>query len=421
VVTRDQPDRLARLLDRLLAEVSRRQQLLALQGASSAAEQRATAAPGDRLPWMVLLLDAWEGYTSTFESYDYGKLIDAAQRLFREGAAAGLKVVMTADRSGFSGSVSSVFGDKLILRLADPTDYTSGGLSAREVPKNMRPGRALRATDHGVQESQVALLAPTPSGPAQVEALQRIGREAAQAAGRLPRPLRPLRVDPLPARASVSTALALDPEFTPPSGLWALIGIGGDELEPIGVDLQESGPGFVVAGPPKSGRSTTLVTAARSLLRGGVPVVLISPRRSPLRELEGVDGVLGLLGADHSQDDLKSLLARADGPYAVIVDDAELLYDTPLDAALEEVIRTGMDGDHALIAAGATDTMSSQYRGFLVEARRSRNGLLLSPQSSQDGDLFNVRLPRDVGGGPTGRGLLVRGGEAVQIQAVTED
>ncbi|CAG6393889.1 FtsK/SpoIIIE domain-containing protein [Streptomyces cocklensis] len=420
VVTRDQPERLARLLDRLSAEVSRRQQLLAMRGASSAAEQRAMAAtPEERLPWMVLLLDNWEGYTSTFEAYNYGKLIEGANRLFREGAAAGLKVVMTADRSGFNGQISSVFADKLILRMADPNDYTTGGLSAREVPKAMPSGRALRPTDRGVQESQIALLAPEPSGQAQVEALQRIARRAAEYYRQLPRRTRPMRVDALPPRITVAEAMALETDFTPPSPLWALLGVGGDELQPLGVDLQEAGPGFVIAGPQKSGRSTTLITAARSLLAGGVPVVLVTPRRSPLRELAAERGVLGVLGADASQDDLKELTAKAEGgPYVVVVDDGELIYDTPLDAALEAVVKSGLDGDHALIAAGNADQMGSQYRGFLVEARRSRNGLLLAPQGSTEGDLFNVRLPRDVGGGPTGRGLLVRGGELVQIQAV---
>ncbi|NUS11681.1 MAG: cell division protein FtsK [Streptomyces sp.] len=421
IVTRDQPERLQRLLDRLSAEVSRRQQMLAMRGASSAAEQRAMAAtPEERLPWMVLLLDGWEGYTSTFESYNYGKLIEGANRLFREGAAAGLKVVMTSDRTGFHGQIASVFADKLILRMADVNDYTTGGLSVREVPKSMPSGRALRPTDRGVQESQIALLAPEPSGQAQVEALQRIGREAAEAYRGLPRSTRPMRVDALPPRITVSEAMALEPDFAPPSPLWALVGVGGDELQPMGVDLAESGPGFVIAGPPKSGRSTTLIAAARSLTANGVPVILVTPRRSPLRDLVGEPRVLGLLTGEAGADDLKELtdMAGPGGAYVVLVDDGELVYDTPLDAALEAVIKSGMDGEHALIAAGSADQMGSQYRGFLVEARRSRNGLLLSPQGASEGDLFNVRLPRDAGGGPTGRGLLVRGGDVMPVQGV---
>ncbi|MET7764463.1 FtsK/SpoIIIE domain-containing protein [Streptomyces sp. NPDC005393] len=421
VVTRDQPDRVRRLIDRLLAEVSRRQQMLAMMGASSAAEQRASAPPEEQLPWMVVLLDGWEGFTSTFESYNYGQLIESMQRLFREGASVGMRVVMTADRSGLSGQVSSVFGERLVLRLADPSDYSTAGFQVRDVPKDMPPGRALRLADHGVEETQLGLLAADPSGQAQVKALRRIGHEAEQRSPRLPKPLRPMRVDALPGRITAAEAMALDPDFAPSSPLWTLLGVGGDELQRVGVDLQEMGPGLVIAGPPKSGRSTVLVGAARSLLRCGTSLVLITPRRSPLRDLAGEPGVLGVLGSDSGEDDLEALLRQADGPYAVVVDDAELLYDEALDDPLEGVLRSGMDGDHAVIAAGTTDTLSSQYRGFVTEARKTRNGVLLMPQSSSDGELFNIRLPANSGSGSPGSGVLVRGGEMMPIQGVLDE
>ncbi|MCX4549028.1 FtsK/SpoIIIE domain-containing protein [Streptomyces sp. NBC_01387] len=419
VVNRDEPDRVRRLIDRLLAEIARRQQMLAMEGASSAAEQRATAAPEDRLPWMVLLFDSWEGFVSTFENYNYGQLIEQVQRIFREGSAAGLKVVMTADRSGLSGHVSSAFADRLVMRFADSNDYGTAGLQVREVPKNMPPGRALRITDTGIDETQIALLDTDPAGQAQVRKLREIAEAVQDQYGRRPAGRGPMRVDALPARITAEQAMALEPELTPASPLWALIGVGGDELAPIGIDLMESGPGFVIAGPPKSGRSNALVCAAESLLRQGTPLVLITPRRSPLRELEGREGVLGLLNAEHREDDLEELLEQAQGrKYVVVVDDAELLYDTSLDEALETVVRKGADGDHGLIAAGTTDSLSSQYRGFATEARKSRNGLLLTPQTPQEGELFNVRLPSNSGSGPVGSGLLVSGGTLMPIQGV---
>jgi S-DNA-T family DNA segregation ATPase FtsK/SpoIIIE len=418
-VTRDEPDRARRLIQRLQVEVARRQQLLAMEGASSAAEQRAGASPEERLPWMVLLLDSWEGFASTFENYNYGQLLEAAQRLFREGSAAGLKVVMTADRSGLSGHVSSAFADRLVMRFADPNDYSTAGLQAREVPKNMPPGRALRITDTGVDETQIGLLAQDPAGQAQVRALREIAEEARTRYGRVPAGRRPLRVDALPTRITASEAMALDPDFSPPSPLWALLAVGGDELHPIGIDLEENGPGFVIAGPPKSGRSTALLCAAESLLQAGTPLVVVTPRRSPLRDLEGREGVLGMLNADSSGDDLEEIQDQLDGrPYVVVVDDAELLYDAPLDEPLEGVIRKGADGGVGLLAAGTTDSLSGQYRGFAVEARKSRNGMLLTPQSSSDGELFGIRLPANSGGGAAGSGLFVAGGAFVPVQAV---
>ncbi|MFG3286073.1 FtsK/SpoIIIE domain-containing protein [Streptomyces sp. NPDC048111] len=419
VVNRDEPDRVRRLLDRLLAEISRRQQLLAMEGASSAAEQRASAAPEDRLPWMVLLLDNWEGYFSTFENYNYGQLIEQAQRIFREGSAVGLKVVMTADRSGLSGMVASAFQDRLILRFADPNDYSMAGLQPREVPKNMPPGRALRITDTGTEETQIALLDEDPNGQAQVRMLREIAEQARATHGRTPARLRPMRVDALPAHITAGEAMALDPDFVVPSKLWALLAVGGDELAPVGIDLEESGPGFVIGGPPKSGRSTALMCAADSLLAQGTPLVLVTPRRSPLRDLEGREGVLGVLDGEAREDDLEELVEKAEGrPYVILADDAELLYDTRLDEALEAVLRKGVDGGLGLIAAGTTDSLASQYRGFVTAARKSRNGLLLNPQNSQEGELFSIRLPSNTGGGRPGGGLLVSGGAFRPVQGV---
>jgi DNA segregation ATPase FtsK/SpoIIIE, S-DNA-T family len=417
IVGRDQPERVDRLLGRLLGEVSRRQQLLAEQGASSLAEQRAAAPEGERLPWMVLLLDRWEGFTAAFESYDLGRLIETMLRLLREGPAVGLRAVVASDASGFIGQISTVFEERLLLRFADPDDWGRAGVPNRDVPRTMPPGRALLPTAAGLLEAQVALLDQDPSGPAQVAALQRIGREAARRHHDVPRTRRPLRVDALPARVTVAEALALDPELVPPSPLWALIGAGGDALGPVGVDLLQTSPGFVIAGPPRSGRSTVLEVMARSLIEREVPVALVTPRRSPLRSLAALPGVLGVVGVD--AEDVEQLDKLLDGleRHVVLVDDAELLLDTPMADSLEALVRSARDADQAVVAAGTTDDLGAQYRGFTVDLRRSRSGLLISSQSGGDGDLLGVRLPRNMGAGPPGRGLLVRNGTITPVQA----
>ncbi|HZE29801.1 MAG TPA: FtsK/SpoIIIE domain-containing protein, partial [Actinoallomurus sp.] len=186
VVGRDQIERMERLLARLHTEVSRRQQVLAATGFASLAEQRAAVAPSERLPWMVLMLDRWEGFVAAFENYDYGRLIDTILRLLREGAAVGLRAVFTGDRSGLGGQVSTVFDNRLVLRMSDPNDYNYAGINERHVPSEMPPGRVLEAigtAGTSLRESQIALLDAEAPGTAQVATLQRLAREAERSYG----------------------------------------------------------------------------------------------------------------------------------------------------------------------------------------------------------------------------------------------
>ncbi|MEO3886197.1 FtsK/SpoIIIE domain-containing protein [Nonomuraea sp. B5E05] len=439
VVTRDQLDRVERLLTRLKAEVGRRQQLLAEAGHASLAEYRQA---GHRLPWLVLLLDRWEGFVAAFEGYDYGRMIEGLLQLLREGPAVGLRAVVTSDRSGLLGQVSTVFDDRLLLRLSDSSDYGLAGFPLKGLPSSIPPGRALSLGEHGIVEHHIALLDADPAGPAQVAALQSLARAAAGPPGTAPGPKPdpahetgtapgprpgpaheagrgvwrwegdpPLRVDALPMRITAAQTLALDPAFSPPSPLWALVGAGGDALAPLGLDLLAHGPGAVIAGPSRSGRSSALLTAARSLIARGTPVVAVAPRRSPLKELDGAVAVV-----DGNATDLPELVADLHG-YVVVVDDAELINaDGPLGAALEEVLRSGRDGDHGLLIAGVTGDLAVAYRGFVAETRKSRTGLLLAVQSQADGDLFSIRLPRGAPGGPPGRGFLVTTGAFTPVQ-----
>jgi S-DNA-T family DNA segregation ATPase FtsK/SpoIIIE len=424
VVGRDQIERMERLLARLHTEVSRRQQVLAATGFASLAEQRAAVAPLERLPWMLLMLDRWEGFVAAFENYDYGRLIDTVLRLLREGAAVGLRAVFTGDRSGLGGQVSTVFDDRLILRMSDPNDYNYAGINERHVPSEMPAGRVLEmiSTDgRSLRESQIALLNADPSGTAQTAALQQLAREAYGSFSRPSGALRPLHVDELPVRVTYTDALELDPDFKAPSPLWALVGVGGDELGPIGIDLMAEGPGFIVAGPPRSGRSTVLLTMGRSLLdakvgEGTVPVVLICPRRSPLQSLANHPGVLTVLDADANEVNLEDAIADVDR-YVVLVDDAELLADTPLDQVLAAQLHKARDTEVGVVIAGTTQDLSRSYHGFIQDARRSRSGLLLDIRSPDDGDLLGLRLPRDHNPtGPTGRGLFVSLAVATPIQ-----
>lgn len=415
VVSRDQTDRVERLLGKLRAEISRRQQLLAAGGFAGLAEQRASAPAAEKLPWMVLLLDWWEGFFAAFEHYDYGRLIDTLLQTLREGAAVGMRAVVTTDRLAMTGQTGTVFGQRLLLRLADPVDAGLAGLSERSLPRHQPPGRVMFEGTPNPFEAQVAMLDRDASGPAQVAALRRLGEQSVARFGRPERAQRPLRVDALPARITVAETWKLDRDFTPPSPLWALVGAGGDELGPQGLDVRDEGPGLVIAGPPRSGRSTTLLTMATSLLASGTSIVIITPRRSPLRSLEGREGVLAVLGDGAAADELTTAIGDRER-YVVLADDAELLFNGVLEQPLDKILRSGRDGDHGVILGGSTGDLGRAYSGFIPQALKSRCGVLVAVTAPSDGDLFGVRLPRNAGSGAAGRGLLVRPGVITPVQ-----
>jgi S-DNA-T family DNA segregation ATPase FtsK/SpoIIIE len=156
---------------------------------------------------------------------------------------------------------------------------------------------------------------------------------------------------------------------------------------------------------------------ARSLLEGGCRVIGLAPRSSRLRELEGVPGVMDVLCGEQIQDGrLRELVERAGGPLAVCADDLELMADdVRVSDALRGILRTGRDRGHALVAAGAASDLGG-FRGLAYDVRKSRTGLLLSPEG---GDLFAIRLPKTaLGAGPPGRGLLVVDGRHTAVQVL---
>ncbi len=418
IVSRTQTERVSRLLSRLAGELERRQGLLADSGYADISEQRRAAAPEDRLPHLVLLLDRWEGFIATLGELDNGRLTDIVLSILREGASAGVHAVLAGDRSLASGRISSLTESKIAFRLADRGDYTMVGLNQRQLPDEIQAGRAFRAET--AIELQVALLSDDPSGQGQAAAIAETAAKTAARDVDVPRSRRPFRVDVLPARISFDEAweLRLPEERTSP--LYAMVGIGGDELTAFGADLG-SNPGFVLAGPGRSGRSTALVAIAQSLVRSGSRVAVFAPRPSPLRDLAGTEGVVEVVtDAQHPEAGWQELLDSAgELPLAIVIDDGETLRDTPGGEQFRTILK-GLAPQRGLVLGGNADGLCAGLSGWQVEAKKSRQGLLLSPQSSADGDLLGVRLPRSIIGGPIspGRGILHLGDGGLSLVAI---
>ncbi len=420
VVRNTQTERAVRLVHRLSAEMQRRVELLSEGGFADVGEQRATVAPEQRLPHLVVLIDRWESFTISLGEIDNGQLTDDIYRLLREGASLGLHLIVSGDRSLLTGRMSTLTDEKIVFRLPDRGDFSMIGINPRKVSDSMPAGRALRA-ESGV-ETQVALLARDTTGQAQASALARIAERARERDTDLPAALRPFRVDVLPARMGFEQAWELHEPAGVDGSMWALVGIGGDTLRAYGPELATGTPGFVIAGPPSSGRSTVLVAMVRSLRRAGVGVVAVTPRPSPLRRIAD-DRVAVLTGARLDPDELNAAIADAGETAVVVIDDAQLLRDCAAGDELLGLLRAGAGSGRAVVIAGDTEGVCSGFSGWQVEMKKARRGLLLSPQSITDGDLVGARIPRSVIGQPLvpGRGLLhLGGGELLTVQVPAE-
>jgi S-DNA-T family DNA segregation ATPase FtsK/SpoIIIE len=457
LVSRNEVDRVVRLLARLTATVEQRRRRFAADGVADLREARRSDGAVSP-PYMVLLLDGFEGFLAEFEDLDGGDLVESLLRLLREGPAAGLRVVLSADRRGLIGRLASLVDERLVLRMADPGDYALAGIGAADMPERLPAGRGVVIGGRfpAPVEVQVGLLDAEPTGRAQTAALRAVGSHAASrvaAAGPQQDDRRPFRVEPLPdrvGRARMAAALrartAAPHHRAPRPGLRVALGLGGDDLDVVEIDLADD-PGFVIGGPPRAGRSSALLTVAMSLLAAGETLVAVTPRPSALRTLVDHPGVVALLDAD-----LNSLVGptgRADPygadppepsagipwpeptggpqwfepragrrPSVVLVDDAELVGE-PAATALANHWRRARDAGGALVLAGLTEELLLQYRGFAVDVRREGHGLLLGPRRATDGDLLGVRLPRGGAGPlPPGRGFVVRRGSVVPVQVV---
>lgn len=425
VVGRDETDRMDRLIAQLRRTVTRRQQLLAEQGYADITEQRSAAGADAAMPYIVVLFDRWEGFFQAYDSFDGGRLIAAWQQVLQEGASAGVRVVMTGDRTLTTGRMSTLLDDKLMLRMVDRSDFSAVGLLARKVPETMPDGRGFRAD--GIVETHVAMLTDDPSGSAQVAALHQLGRDVIaqrpKVAGSHAPHQHPFRVDVLPNRVSAEQAAELGRSAPPAPDTSLPVAVGGDTLAIRSIDAVEHGPAALVTGPRRSGRSTTLLQLGRCALDAGWTVVVISPRVSPIRALTQ-HGAIGAFGLEADKTVVEEALRRWDPGAArglVLVDDLELVStDHWMSGLLEERIRAFRDTRSILVAAGSAADLASQYRGPAALLKKSGHGIMLSPWASQDGDMFGLRLNRSAYGAamPPGGGYYVSGGAIERVQAI---
>jgi S-DNA-T family DNA segregation ATPase FtsK/SpoIIIE len=392
VAGEDDPERLERLLTRLVAEVRRRRRVLDEAGAADLDELR-TAHPDRAVPHVVLLVDSWAGI-----SEGDGPAEQAGQELLGEGAsAAGVTLCVAGDERLLRYRILNRLDHRLCLRLNNPSDATVLGIGGRTVD-GLPAGRGVWADDGSTV--QVPLLVDDPAGTAQSAALAALGRELRERYGTPEGPDAPMRLDPLPAVASQAWAERLGPPR--PEGCAALVGVSGDHLRAVWARFDAGTGPLIIAGPARSGRSTAAAGVAVSTAAGGARVLLVAPRPGPAHGAAQAAGVQLLAPLD-----LAGAL-DAGAPDVVVIDDADT-------AGLDDALVARLTGPRApaLAVAGLLDSFGIGVRG-LLQAARNRPGpvVLLSPPNHLAAANVNVRLDRTGAfSGPPGRAWLMVDGE----------
>ena len=263
----------------------------------------------------------------------------------------------------------------------DSTVRVAQGLRGQNHMAQRPPGRAvLTESGHHLQFA--------PSHPARI----RLGpwRDG------LPSP-----VTDLPIRLQLTS---LPEEATPPTPAEALLlGLGHDG--PIAWDASRWGRHLLVVGPGGSGRTTTLRTLAAAAEVSGRHTVAVSTAHDPSARtvLDPAD-----------ERGLRAVLAEHPDAL-VLIDDADALTGTALDAALP-ALSDATDARKGLLAVAIRQhTLSTAFRGVVPLLAQRQTALVLAPQSRHDGDALGVRVDVPVAC-PPGRGVLIVRGRQQEIQ-----
>lgn len=342
----------------------------------------------------VVLIDGLAALKDEYDDFEGLKMLDGLYRAYTDGPDVGMYFAVTTSRiKSVPSAMDEVTTQKWLFRLADAYDYATVGVKREQVPPAVA-GRCVLA-ESKLQAHVATPLTSLSEAVTAVAAMWPGHAAKASVVGQLPQRL---TVPEIGAVAEVTD----EPWRVP-------VGIRESDLEPATLEVYE-GEHIMVAGPARSGKSTTLLAIAESLRLGAeksgvdLPVWGVCGRRSPLATA-GLDQVVV------GDDGLAAMLAAARvhrGPLVLLVDDAEKYDDG--DQSFANLIN-GRTSDLLVVAAGRSDDLRTLYSHWSKQLRKSRCGVLLMPNVDYDGEILGSTLPRRAPVAVTvGRGYIITGG-----------
>lgn len=408
IITGDDQERVGRLLRWLQQLITERAARYAAAQADSITAYR-DAADAPMEPRILLLVD---GIAAFRDAYDVGvsnNLFAGFEQIAADGRPVGVHVALTADRpSAVPPTVRSTVQRRLVLRLADDSDYSMLDVPGDVLGPGSPPGRGLI---DGL-ETQIAVMGGSQNVANQAKAFRSLAITNR-------------------SRAPIGTVRDIQrlPEDIPITGVPALlggqpvIGVESDELEPWAVRAEGA---FLVSGPPGSGRSTALA-AVRAAVERGLPTmrrVYLGQARSPLYLASGWHLRGGTPAevrdvAEKLRAGLEDLGSEATGPMLVIVEDLPGLMASEAEVSLDDVLPVLADHGHFVVAEAELSKLSQTYGALAQYLKGSRRGLILQPEQNDGDSVLRTEFPRvSRGDFPPGRGLVADRGKVFRIQVV---
>ncbi|MDO8337758.1 MAG: FtsK/SpoIIIE domain-containing protein [Microcella sp.] len=403
IVAGDDAERVQRLLRTLRSMLDDRSRRFSEANAASLTEYRQLTGRVDE-PRILLLIDGFGAFKQEWEATTarapfYGILM----RALGEGRPLGIHVIASADRYGaVPTAVSANVSKRIVLRLSDDSAYGMLGVPKDVLDERSAPGRAIV---DGV-ETQIASMGGTVNVAEQSTATEALAAE-----------LRRRGATDAPAIGALPTELSAA-ELPDRVGGLPVIGVADDELGPTGFEPIGT---FVVAGPPRSGKTSALRALVQAIERAEPETEFfhIGGRRAALKDERT------WAGAASSIDDVRALakqlvpLVAAEGASArmvVVVENVPEFGDTDAERPLKELMQAINRSEHLLLGEGDVSLMAGGY-GLIGELKAGRRGIVLKPETYDGDSIFKVPFPRvQRHEFPPGRGIFVENGRAVTVQ-----
>lgn len=275
---------------------------------------------------------------------------------------------MTADRrSGVTPMLQSAIGNRLVLRQADENSYGDHGIPAsRARGLDLRPGQGFWQTE---RLCQVACVSEDPEGSDQAAEIERLASRAPSHSGPLP-----LRSEQLRERIDVSHLTKCDSLGSVPIGVVDLT------LDDAVINM--TWDHFVVCGFARTGRSTTLVTAAAQL--ADMQPWCFGPTSSPLAAFtDDTRGFgRGATIAEHLERLADECEADTDKTHVVVFDDIDIFDDAALSQLWDRLSQ--LDNIRVVASLESRNLTGYSTNQLLNLIRRTRNILYLCPTDGMD-------------------------------------